>query len=99
VSTRIRASGVGNVELRCLAGALSMPLNPGILGHRVRRHVELQGALTRGERIAVFSDGIAGRLDLAEHRHLDPDDACRAILARHGRPYDDASIVIIDVGA
>lgn len=94
---RVRVSGVGNVELRCLGGSLGLPMNPGILGHRVRHHVEVEGELRRGERLAVFSDGISGRLDLSEHRHLDAEPACHAILERHGRPYDDASIVVIDV--
>jgi serine/threonine protein phosphatase PrpC len=54
--------------------------------------------LRLGERLVLFSDGIASRVNVGEHREQSADACCDAILQRHGRPHDDASVVVVDVG-
>jgi negative regulator of sigma-B (phosphoserine phosphatase) len=94
----LHVSGIGNVELRSLSGSVSIPLVPGIVGQRIRRITEQSSPLRLGERLVLFSDGIASRVNVGEHREQSADACCDAILQRHGRPHDDASVVVVDVG-
>jgi phosphoserine phosphatase RsbX len=91
--------GVGNVEVRVLGSAVATVLTPGIIGHRMHKLRGFAGRLAVGDRLVCFTDGISGRVPLAELRKLSPDATCRAILLEHRRPYDDASVLVADAVA
>lgn len=97
---RLTGCGVGNVELRTDPRSVPVVLSPGILGSSVRRFRSFEGAVPRGSRVLLFSDGVSGtRLRLDELRALDPEAACRAIVQRFAYPHDDASVLVADVRA
>jgi phosphoserine phosphatase RsbX len=95
----LRSAGVGNVEVRGLGIDPGLVCAPGVLGRRVRAVRTASTTVSPGGRIAMFSDGISGRVDLASLRMLDPESACKEALASFGRATDDATILIFDVHA
>jgi negative regulator of sigma-B (phosphoserine phosphatase) len=95
----LRSAGVGNVELRAIGVDPGLVIAPGVLGRRMRRVRAGHVALPPGTRIAIFSDGISGRLELAATRDLSPSRACEAIMQTYAKPNDDATILIFDVHA
>lgn len=96
---RLDTCGVGNVEIRVVGSSFAVLLTPGIVGQNLFRLRSYSGALVRGDRIVLFSDGISSRAPLGEIRDLSPRDACTVLLQRHRRAHDDASVVIADLAA
>lgn len=93
----VRAGGVGNVELRTDGMPLSVALTPGILGVH-RGPVQVFEAVARaGARLALFSDGVAPRLDLRDVRSLGLDDAAEELFRRHAHTFDDATLLLVEV--
>lgn len=95
--TVLRSAGVGNVEVRGLGVDPGLVCAPGVLGRRVRLLRSASAIVPPGARIAMFSDGISARVELANLRALDPERACKEALASFGRKTDDATILIFDV--
>jgi negative regulator of sigma-B (phosphoserine phosphatase) len=93
----IEVCAVGNVGLSCLGATVPIVLSPGVLGHRVPKFRVCGSELRPGARLALASDGISTRFRLAEFERMRPMDACKAILARHRKTEDDATILIADV--
>jgi negative regulator of sigma-B (phosphoserine phosphatase) len=94
---RLDACGVGNVEMRSQGLTVPVVLTPGILGSNVRTLRGFGAKLaTRRGRIVIFTDGIASRFDLDEHRAATAEEACIAIFERYRRSHDDASVVVAD---
>ncbi|MCX4239263.1 SpoIIE family protein phosphatase [Paraliomyxa miuraensis] len=95
----LRGFGVGNVELRALDRTISALLTPGILGVRLRRRIHVfEIPLQVGDRLMAFSDGIRGRFfDREYHQGLSPAALCDSLLRDHGRPHDDATVLVADV--
>jgi phosphoserine phosphatase RsbX len=95
----VDGSGVGNVDMRVSGAKVPVVLSRGVLGRSIHRPVTFEGQLVPGARVVIFTDGISSRLDLAAVAHLDPESACRALMDRHRRGYDDASVLVADVSA
>lgn len=93
------ACGVGNVEARVVGTRCPVVSAPGIVGSRVDRFRESVGRLHRSDRLLCWSDGISTRLEPDSVRHLRPADACAHIMTLHRRRYDDATVVVADIGA
>jgi phosphoserine phosphatase RsbX len=89
--------GVGNVDVRVQGTSVPVLLTPGIVGQRMHRLREFEAHLADGDRMVLFSDGISSRVPLAELRALAPREACAAIMLRHRRDHDDATVVIADL--
>jgi phosphoserine phosphatase RsbX len=94
---RIRAGGIGNVELRAEGMRLSVALTRGILGLQGSTPQVFEGFARPGARIAIFSDGLAQRLDLRDVRHLGIEDAADDLFARHAVTFDDATLLLAEV--
>lgn len=92
------ACGVGNVEARVVGSRCPLVSTPGIVGGRVGTLRESVGRLARTDRLLCWSDGISTRVEPDSVRHLGPADACAQIMTLHRRRYDDASVVVADVG-
>jgi negative regulator of sigma-B (phosphoserine phosphatase) len=92
----IECCAVGNVDLRTVGVRLPVMLAPGILGNGVKRLQSFGGMLPRSSRLIVFSDGISGRFAANETRDLALSDAAHAILERHGRDSDDATVMVLE---
>jgi phosphoserine phosphatase RsbX len=95
----VEGSGVGNVDMRVCGAKVPVVLSRGVLGRSIHRPVTFEGKLAPGARVVIFSDGISSRLDLDAVAHLDAKAACRALMDRHRRGYDDATVLVADVSA
>jgi negative regulator of sigma-B (phosphoserine phosphatase) len=96
---RMEGCGVGNVELAALRTKIPVVLTPGIVGGQVRVMRGFDGAAAVGSRFVVYSDGISSRMSSDEIGLLPRAVACRAIMERHRRSHDDATVMIVDVEA
>ncbi|HUQ02096.1 MAG TPA: hypothetical protein VM261_06335 [Kofleriaceae bacterium] len=92
------ACGVGNVEARVVGSRVPLVSSPGIVGARIGTFRESVGRVSRNDRLLCWSDGISTRLEPDSVRHLGPADACAQIMSLHRRRYDDASVVVADIG-
>jgi negative regulator of sigma-B (phosphoserine phosphatase) len=94
---RLVGCGVGNVELRSSKRRVPVILSPGVLGASLGRIHTFEAPLAAGDRLVVFSDGIAGRFEAELSRGLPGPETCRAIMDRHRRPHDDATVLVTDI--
>ncbi|MBZ0232588.1 MAG: phosphoserine phosphatase [Deltaproteobacteria bacterium] len=92
------ACGVGNVEARADDAGRRHERAAAADDARVDRFREQVGRLHRTDRLLCWSDGISTRLEPDSVRHLGPADACAQIMTLHRRRYDDASVVVADIG-
>lgn len=89
-------AGIGNVELQAASRRPIRPVcTPGIVGRPLRKVLEFNYELTRGDLLAIYSDGISGRFALGSYGHLDAQSMAEAILADHGKHHDDATCVVV----
>jgi negative regulator of sigma-B (phosphoserine phosphatase) len=88
---------VGNVDMRVRGTRVPIMLTPGILGSRVRSYLVFESKLARADRIVIFSDGISSHISLDNVHHLRPEEACQALMERHRRSHDDATVLVADV--
>jgi negative regulator of sigma-B (phosphoserine phosphatase) len=88
---------VGNVSVRAHATRPMVIPNAGIVGFRIPEMRSTEFEIPAGARIALASDGISGKLDLAASVHLEPERACEWALDRFAIARDDATILIADV--
>ena len=96
---RFEGCGIGNVDLRSMKTRIPIVLSPGILGASVSRIRVFDAQLTPGDRLLIFSDGISARIDSESCRTGTPAEVCRAVMDRHRRTHDDATILITDIEA
>jgi len=94
---RLVGCSVGNVELRSATRRVPVVLSPGVLGSSLGRLHLFEAPLSAGDRLVLFSDGIAGRFEDELSRRLPGLEMCRAIMDRHRRPHDDATVLITDI--
>ena len=93
----VAGCAVGNVATKSFGSHLDIPMSPGILGARVRKMRVFDFARPSRARLALFSDGISSRFSLEATRERPAADACRELLAAHGKSSDDATILIADL--
>jgi phosphoserine phosphatase RsbX len=91
------ACSVGNVELRPVRADLPLISSAGILGVRVQKFRICRATLKAPCRLVIFSDGLTNPTSIPEYQGVAPQLACDAILQRHRRTYDDATILIADL--
>jgi negative regulator of sigma-B (phosphoserine phosphatase) len=97
---RVEGCGVGNVEVRGQGARIPAVLTPGILGGGPVPRMKLFDAPLSGRgRIVVFTDGVSARMSLEDVAGLAPREACRALMDRHRRPGDDATVLVTDFEA
>jgi phosphoserine phosphatase RsbX len=94
---RLSGCAVGNVEMRSPKRRVPVILSPGVLGSSLGRLHVFEAPLSAGDRLVVFSDGIAGRFDEELARGLPGLETCRRIMDRHRRPHDDATVLVTDI--
>jgi negative regulator of sigma-B (phosphoserine phosphatase) len=90
------ACAVGNVELRPVRTEVPLIASAGILGVRVQKFRICKATIKSACRLVIFSDGITNPTSIGEVHALSPQLACEALLRRHRRTYDDATVLIAD---
>jgi hypothetical protein len=95
----LRVSGIGNIDLLALSQATIKPVCvPGILGRRLRKTRLFEYQLSRGDLIAVYSDGVSHRFDLARYQHLEVAEIATTIVEDYGKQQDDATCLVMRYG-
>lgn len=94
---KLTGCGVGNVDLASAGTRVPAIQSPGILGASLNRIRIFDACLAPGDRLALFSDGIAPRFDLSTFRGKSAEEVCRALMERNRRPHDDATVLIADL--
>jgi len=90
--------GIGNVDVRIISDP---PLHPtslnGIVGVNIRRVLQFKYTYKSLKVIALHSDGISSRFDLAEYPlvYNHPQMISEQIMAKWRNPNDDATILIV----
>lgn len=94
---KIEVTGIGNVELRTLAGA-QLPYIPakGILGRRTPRMRSYTLEPEVGGRLLLFTDGIERRAPLRELASLPAAQLSETLVREHALARDDAMVVVVD---
>ncbi|MFC1642356.1 SpoIIE family protein phosphatase [Myxococcota bacterium] len=91
--------GVGNIDVRALAQPpISVVSRPGIVGRRLPVQAQQQFRVEVGAIIALFSDGVSGRLQLRDYMALPTAEWPERILEKHGKGEDDATCIVLRVG-
>lgn len=93
----LTACGVGNVALRSVGSGVPFVLSPGILGARVQTFRKASARLAVGDRITLYSDGIASSLSLEGLRTRRAEEVCAQLFAAHRKTTDDATLLVLDV--
>jgi phosphoserine phosphatase RsbX len=98
--------GVGNVEARVLRGSVedgledqSLLLRGGVVGYRVPPVRVATATVKAGDLLILASDGLDPGFGDAVDREADPQAIADELLATHGRPTDDAIVLVARLGA
>jgi negative regulator of sigma-B (phosphoserine phosphatase) len=99
-------AGVGNVEAWLVrhapedgAAREALISAPGVVGYQLPTVRRRDAAIEPGDVLALATDGIHPRFAADISADSDPADNAELILARHGRPNDDALVLIARYGA
>jgi negative regulator of sigma-B (phosphoserine phosphatase) len=96
--TELVACAVGNVELRPVRTDVPLISSAGILGVRVQKFRICKATIRSACRLVIFSDGLTNPTSIREYESTPPQLACDGLLQRHRRTYDDATVLIADLG-
>lgn len=94
---KLQICAVGNVQLSSTNSSIPLVLSPGVLGMRVPRYRVCDAEISKGTRLALYSDGISSRFRAEETRQLKPEEACKLTIERFRKNEDDATILIADL--
>jgi hypothetical protein len=99
---RVRADGtvahsaVGDIALAFHGQRPSQGISrPGVVGDKPRKLSLNTFTLERGALLAIYTDGVSRRLELAECAEQPVERVARTLIERWGRDHDDASCVVI----
>jgi negative regulator of sigma-B (phosphoserine phosphatase) len=93
----LSACAVGNVEIRPIRADIPLIASAGILGVRVQKFRIARSTFKTPCRLLIFSDGITNPTSVHEFHGLSPEAACKGLMERHRRNYDDATVLIADL--
>jgi phosphoserine phosphatase RsbX len=103
---RLHWVGVGNVEARVLRAPgddgpedLALLLRAGVVGYRLPPVRVDTASLRAGDVLILASDGLDPGFGEAVDREADPQAIADGLLASHGRPSDDAIVLVARLGA
>jgi len=91
----LECTGVGNIECKTISNNTTPFSFNGIVGLHARKIHVFRIHYEENETYVFFTDGIHSRIDLKAFSALDVNSAAREILTRHGKDYDDATVLFI----
>jgi phosphoserine phosphatase RsbX len=93
--------GVGNVEGRLLRAPTehrredqSLLLRAGVVGYRMPPLPVATASIEAGDLLVLATDGVDSAFGEAVDHHADLQDIADELLARHGKPTDDAMVLV-----
>ena len=92
-------SGIGNIEVSSKSqNKLNLLSYPGIVGRKIRKSREFEFVVSKGDVIALFSDGISKRISLDSVNNPEAlQDRADSLLKEYGRDHDDCTLLLIYV--
>ena len=91
----LRYAGVGNTVLRTFGSQATRLISAdGIIGSRFRTPAVQSAPLNESSVILLYTDGVSDRFDVEQYPQINFHSAsviARRIVARFGKPYDDAT--------
>jgi serine phosphatase RsbU (regulator of sigma subunit) len=98
-SARLRFAGIGNTVIRRFGDSESRLVSrDGIVGGTMRTPVEETLDLAAGDVVMMYTDGVRSHFDpsvCARLRADTPHAVAASVIHRFGKPYDDASCVVL----
>ncbi len=86
--------GIGNVEMRSLsARQLPFVSASGVLGGRMRKARSTRIELEPGDRMLLYTDGVARRTPFESLAGLAPELLCTTLINQHSHLHDDATLI------
>ncbi len=102
VTREVRYTGVGNTVLRTFGSqATRLISTDGIIGSRFRTPAVQAAPLNESGIILLYTDGVSDRFDVEQYPQILYHSAsaiARKIVARFGKPYDDATCMAMRYG-
>lgn len=94
---RLSVVGVGNISMRSRSLEPIKPISfPGVIGSRMRKLKTFDYALSPGDLLLLFSDGISSSVNLDDYKNeQDLDKMASQIMQQHGKDHDDATVVVL----
>lgn len=90
-------AGVGNTGVARVDGAAWRGVSrDGVVGVRLPTPFEQRGTLCAGDRFIAWTDGVSDQGLRRTASSAEPLGAARALVAAHGRPHDDAGVVVVE---
>ncbi len=90
--------GVGNISAYVIGNPTIKPISKnGIIGYRLPQLLKLSYNYNSGDTFVIYSDGISSKvaLDTATQTIETPQRFAEAILQRHGKSNDDATVLVL----
>jgi phosphoserine phosphatase RsbX len=90
--------GVGNIGTYVIGNTAIKPISKnGIIGYRLPQLLKLSYTYNSGDTFVLYSDGISSKfaLDLSTQPLAKPQPFAEAILQRHGKSNDDATVLVL----
>jgi serine/threonine protein phosphatase PrpC len=90
--------GVGNIGTHVFGSSVIKPISKnGIIGYRLPQLLKLHYTYNSGDTFVLYSDGISSKfvLDSTIQPHMSPQVFAEAILQRHGKTSDDATVLVL----
>jgi serine phosphatase RsbU (regulator of sigma subunit) len=98
---KVRYAGVGNTVLRTFGSRATRLISAdGILGSRFRTPAVQSAPLNATSIVLLYTDGVSDRFDVEQYPQILTQRAsviARRIVARFGKPYDDATCMAMRV--
>lgn len=95
----LECSGVGNVDLKSAGPTRITPFpRDGVVGRGAFKTSVFRFDCVPGDLVAIYTDGISSKFDLAALKHLPAPRIAQSILEGHGRESDDATVLVVRLG-
>ena len=102
VTRDVRYSGVGNTVLRTFGSPTTRLISTdGIIGSRMRNPAVRAARLNDSGLMLLYTDGVSDRFDVEQYPQIlyhSVSAIARKIVARFGKPYDDATCMAMRYG-
>jgi len=94
---RMEYAGLGNIDHHSTNPLIRPISHGGILGNNWRVPKLFRYEYKQGDLFVIFSDGVSSRFDIDEFKGMSCEEMVKAIVARHGKDHDDATVLAVKI--